>query len=185
MSARTKIDGVRAVSRLGRGSSAFGIALLIAAATLRCASTTGAEKGPTLTWEQHTLRIPLTVEAQGTVSFAERPPLLGRLDLSPILVAEGIKPGKPALTAQAMMHYGRLYIVANRFRSIWEVTPRPGTAQASYRPIHVLPEAGPGRLKDVRLSRYGSSRSSCLRLDRSEGPPVFITPEGEAHDDCP
>ena len=175
---------MRAASRHGRGSSAFAIAFLIAAATLRCA-TTGAASGPTLTWEQHTLRIPLTVEAAGTVSFAERPPLLGRLDLSPILETEGIKPGKPALTAQAMMHYGRLYIVADKFRSIWEVTPQPGTSKASYRPIHVLPEKGPGRLKDVRLSRYGSSRSSCLRLDRSEGPPVFITPEGEAHDDCP
>ena len=162
------------------------IALLIATATLRCATTTTTPAhGPTLTWEQHSLRIPLTVEAAGTVSFAERPPLLGRLDLTPILAAEGLKPGKPALTAQAMMHFGRLYIVADRFRSIWEVTPQPGTSKASYRPIRVLPETGPGRLKDVRLSRYGSSRSSCLRLDRSEGPPVFITPEGEAQDDCP
>ena len=169
----------------GRGSSALGIALLIAAANLRCATTSAATHGPTLTWEQHTLRIPLTVEAAGTVSFAGRPPLLGRLDLTPILAVEGLKPGKPALTAQAMMHFGRLYIVGDRFRSIWEVTPQPGTSKASYRPIHVLPESGPGRLKDVRLSRYGSSRSSCLRLDRSEGPPVFITPEGEAHDVCP
>ena len=168
-----------------RGSHALGIAVLIVVAHAGCATTTNTPHAPTLTWEQHTLRIPLKVEAQGTVSFAERPPLLGRLDLTPILQAEGIKPGKPALTAQAMMHFGRLYIVADRFRSIWEVTPRPGTSEASYRPIHILPESAPGRLRDVRLSRYGSSRSSCLRLDRSEGPPVFITPEGEAHHDCP
>src|SRR5262245_56534109 len=76
--ARSYLDAeivrVRAASR-GRGSHALGIALLIAAASLRCA-TTGATTAhdPTLTWEQHTLRIPLTVEAQGTVSFAERPP---------------------------------------------------------------------------------------------------------------
>jgi len=175
---------VRAAFHEGRGVLAFGVVLLIAAASVRCA-TTATTPLPTLTWEQHTLRIPLTVEAKGTVSFAERPPLLGRLDLSPILEAEGIKPGKPALTAQAMMHYGRLYIVADRFRSIWEVTPQPGTAQASYRPIPVLPETAPARLKDVRLSRYGSSQSSCLRLDRAEGPPVFITSAGEARHDCP
>jgi len=168
----------------GRGTPALAIAILIAAASLRCATTTAAH-APTLTWEQHTLRIPLKVEAQGTVSFAERPPLLGRLDLTPILEAEGLKPGKPALTAQAMMHYGRLYIVAEKFRSIWEVTPQPGTSRASYRPIPVLPETAPGRLKDVRLSRYGSSKSSCLRLDRAEGPPVFITSAGEARHDCP
>lgn len=175
---------MRAAFHEGRGVLAFGVVLLIAAASVRCA-TTATTPLPTLTWEQHTLRIPLTVEAKGTVSFAERPPLLGRLDLSPILEAEGIKPGKPALTAQAMMHYGRLYIVADRFRSIWEVTPQPGTAQASYRPIPVLPETAPARLKDVRLSRYGSSQSSCLRLDRAEGPPVFITSAGEARHDCP
>lgn len=175
---------MRAAFIEGRGSSAIGIAILIAAANVCCA-TTAARSLPTLAWEQHTLRMPLTVEAQGTVSFAERPPLLGRLDLTPILEAEGIKPGKPALTAQAMMHYGRLYIVADRFRSIWEVTPQPGTSVASYRPIHVLPDTAPARLKDVRLSRYGSSQSSCLRLDRTEGPPVFITSAGEARHDCP
>jgi hypothetical protein len=175
---------VRAAFPEGREVFAFGIAILIAGASLRCA-TTATSPLPTLTWEQHTLRIPLTVEAKGTVSFAERPPLLGRLDLTPILEAEGVKPGKPALTAQAMMHYGRLYIVADRFRSIWEVTPQPGTAQASYRPIHVLPDTAPARLKDVRLSRYGSSQSSCLRLDHAEGPPVFITSAGEARHDCP
>src|SRR2546426_2496315 len=35
---------------------------------------------------------------------------------------------------------------------------------ASYRPIPVVREAGQEPMKDVRLSRYGSARSSCLRL---------------------
>ena len=41
------------------------MALLIAAASLRCATTAGTADAhaPTLTWEQHTLRMPLTVEA--------------------------------------------------------------------------------------------------------------------------
>jgi len=55
----------------------------------------------------------------------------------------------------------------------------------SYRPIPVVQDAGQEGMKDVRLSPYGSTRSSCLRLDRASGNPVFITSQGEARDDCP
>lgn len=156
---------------------------LIAATVLSCATPA---VQPTLTLEQHSLRIPLTVEADGTVLLAERPPLIGRLDLSLILQAEGVHPGAPARsTVQLMMHYGRLYVVADSFRAIWEITPHPGTTAASFRPITVVPESSPEPMKDVRLSRYGSSQSSCLRLDWAGGKPVFITPKGEARNDCP
>lgn len=157
--------------------------LLIATVTLSCATPA---VQPTLTLEQHSLRIPLTVEADGTVLLAERPPLIGRLDLSLILRAEGIQPGMPPKgTVQLMMHYGRLYVVADSFKAIWEITPHPGTTAASFRPIPVIRETDPGPMKDVRLSRYGSSQSSCLRLDWSGGKPVFITPSGEVRNDCP
>ena len=141
---------------------------------------------PTLTLEHHSLRMPLTIETDGTVLLAERPPLVGRIDLSPILRAEGVQPGTaPRTTVQVMMHYGRVYVVANAFRSIWEITPNPGTTAAAFRPIPVVRESDPEPMKSVRLSRYGSAQSSCLRLDRVGGTPVFITPEGEARDDCP
>jgi hypothetical protein len=157
--------------------------LLLAAASSACA-TQSVE--PTLTLEQHSLRIPLTLEPDGTVMLAERPPLVGRIDLSPILKAEGVLPGaNTRATVQLMMHYGRLYVVADAFRALWEITPQPGTTTASYRPIPVVREAGQDPMKDVRLSRYGSARSTCLRLDRAGGSPVFITSKGDARDDCP
>jgi hypothetical protein len=157
--------------------------LLIAGAGSACATPS---VQPTLTLEEHSLRIPLTLEADGTVVLAERPPLVGRIDLSPILTAEEFQPGAMKKgTVQLMMHYGRLYVVADAFRSIWEITPRPGTTAASYRPIRVVRDAGDEPMRDVRLSRYGSARASCLRLDRAGGSAVFITPSGEARDDCP
>ena len=157
--------------------------LLLAAAVSSCATPV---VQPTLTFEQHTLRIPLTVAADGTVSLAERPPLIGRIDLAPILKAEGIPIGAGAITSvQLMVHYGRLYVVAEAFHAVWEITPQPGTSTATYRRIPVARESSQENLKDVRLSRYGSSWSSCLRLDRAGAAPVFITPKGEARDDCP
>jgi hypothetical protein len=157
--------------------------LLIAASGLTCATPV---VEPTLMLEQHSLRIPLTIEADGTVLLAERPPLIGRLDLSVILQAEGIHPGvPPTARVQLMMHYGRLYVVADSFRAIWEITPHPGTTAASFRPIPVVLESGLEPMKNVRLSRYGSSQSSCLRLDWAGGKPVFITPSGDLRNDCP
>jgi hypothetical protein len=157
--------------------------LLMAAAVSSCATPAAVQ--PTLTLEQHSLRIPLKVEADGAVLLAEHPPLIGRIDLSPILQAEGVQAGMLAkATVQLMMHYGRLYVVADAFRAIWEITPRPGTTAASFRPIRVLPDSGQERMKDVRLSRYGSSQSSCLRLDRLGASPLFITPEGEVRNEC-
>jgi len=170
------VRGSRCVSRIS-------LLLLLAAAGSSCA-TQSVEQ--TLTLEQHSLRIPLTLEADGTVMLAERPPLVGRIDLSPILKAEGVLPGaRTRANVQLMMHYGRLYVVADAFRAIWEITPRPGTTMGSYRPIPVVQDAGQEGMKDVRLSRYGSTRSSCLRLDRAGGNPAFITSQGEARDDCP
>ena len=158
--------------------------LLILGAAGTCCATQPIE--PTLSLEEHSLRIPLTLEADGTVMLAERPPLVGRIDLSPILNVEGVQPGTRARSkVQLMMHYGRLYVVADAFRSIWEITPHPGSTTASYRPIPVVRSSDEEPMKDVRLSRYGSARTSCLRLDRAGGRPVFITPEGAARDDCP
>ena len=166
----------------GRRSVIGALLCFSAVAVLSCATPVAR---PTLTMEQHTLRIPLTVGPDGMVSFAERPPLTGRLDLSPILRAEGVRPAttKPK-SVQIMLHYGRIYVVAEGFCSVWEITPRPGTSKASYRAIPILRASDGERLKNVRLSQYGSSRSMCLRLDRAGGRPVFITASGELRDDC-
>ena len=163
---------------------ARGILLLAAVAGLSCATTGhSSAPAPTLTYEQHTLRIPIRIEASGAVSFAERPPLSGRIDLAPVLAAEGLQ-GK-SVPAQAMLHYGRLYVAADAFRSVWEITPQPGTSTAVYRAIPVPHLAAAAHLQDVRLSRYGSSKASCLRVDHAGGAPLFITPGGEARDECP
>lgn len=170
---------------MDRGRCLIRMSLLVALGAA-CSSCATPPVQPTLTLEQHSLRIPLTLEADGTVILAERPPLVGRIDLAPILSAEGVAPGsRTRATVQLMMHYGRLYLVADAFRAIWEITPQPGTSKASYRPIPVIRDPGQEPMKDVRLSRYGSSRSSCLRLDRAGGSPVFITSSGDARDDCP
>jgi hypothetical protein len=177
------------VGRAGRANrhrdATAGILLLaavaVACAGLACATTATA---PTLTCEMQTLRMPLRIDGNGTASFAAFPPLTGRLDLTPILVAERMPAGEP-LAAQAMLHYGRLYLVAEGFRSVWEITPSPGSATAAYRAVADPRGAPSSRFKEVRLSRYGSPDASCLRLDRAGGKPMFITPKGEARDACP
>jgi len=169
-----------------RRNATPGIVLLAGALVctlLACATANAPAPGPSLTYEMQTLRMPLKIESDGMASFAGLPPLTGRLDLSPILAAEKMPPGQP-VASQVMLHYGRLYLAADGFRSVWEITPFPGTSNAAYRPIAI--GHGPSnRLKDVRLSRYGSSKASCLRVDRAGARPVFITPNGEARDECP
>ena len=141
---------------------------------------------PTLTLEQHTLRMPLTVKADGSVSFAERPPLTGHLDLSPVLAAEGKKgTSAPVGAVQVMMYYGRFYVVGEGFRRVWELTPLPGTSTATYRAIPLPGKADGKTLTGVRLSRYGSSESSCLRIDRRGSGPAFITEKGTVSGVCP
>jgi hypothetical protein len=171
-------------------SAVRGLVCLAAAAGLSCATPGGPSSSPapsspvtTLTYEQHSLRIPIQIEPNGQASFAEKPPLSGRIDLAPVLRAEGLA-GK-TVAAQAMLHYGRLYIVADAFRSIWEITPRPGSSVASYRSIPVPGLSASSHLKDARLSRFGSAGASCLRLDRAGGDPLFITPAGAARNACP
>jgi hypothetical protein len=163
----------------------FRIACLVlaAAALLSCASAT---PPPTLLLEQHTLRMPLTVKPNGSVSFAERPPLTGHIDLSPVFAAEGKgAASSPGTSVQVMMFYGRFYVVADGFHSLWELTPVPGTSTASYRSISLVPESGRKTIQGVRLSRYGSSQSSCLRIDRKDSDPLFITRKGQVSGACP
>ena len=137
----------------------------------------------TLTLEQHSLRMLLHVGRDGSIFLSDQPPLTGRLDLKPILKAEGISltPQKP-VTVQGMIYYSRLYLIGDGFRSLWEITPKPGTSKGAYRPIPLAAPAA--RVQSVRLSRYGSSRSSCLRIDRTDGAPAFINSRGNLSHDC-
>ena len=165
-----------------RRSAQFCALLLTLAAASACVKPI---QRATLTLEQHSLRMQLHVEKDGTIQLAEQPPLTGRVDISPILQAEGIPLAKRPAMVQAMIHYGRLYMVADGFHAIWEITPRPGSATALYRAVPVS-KGQPGRaLRNVRLSRYGSSGSSCLRIDRAEADPVFLTARGTLAHDCP
>ena len=154
--------------------------LLAVLATSACLKSV---RRDTLTLEQHSLRMLLHVGRDGSILLADQPPLTGRVDARPILQAEGIAstPQKP-VTVQGMIYYGRLYLIGDDFRSIWEITPRPGTSTGTYRPI---PLAAAGGVQSVRLSRYGSSRSSCLRIDRGNGQTAFINSRGALSNDCP
>jgi hypothetical protein len=40
-------------------------------------------------------------------------------------------------------------------------------------------------VREVRLSRYGSAGSSCLRVDGFGADPFFITEAGDIRDVCP
>jgi hypothetical protein len=139
----------------------------------------------TLTLEQHSLRMQLHVGKDGTIQLAEQPPLTGRVDISPILQAEGIPLAKRPATVQGMIHYGRLYLVADGFHALWEITPHPGSTAALYRAVPISKGQTRAALRNVRLSRYGSSGSSCLRIDRPEADPVFLTARGTLAHDCP
>ncbi len=118
----------------------------------------------------------MAVDADGFISLAEHAPLLGRIDLSAIVAAEG----QIVEEVQVVQHQGRYYITAERFRNLWEVSPQPGERQATYRPIHV----SENRLSGVRMSRYGPSGRACVRLDADGVGPWYVTDKGELHDVC-
>jgi len=139
-----------------------------------------------LPFEQHTLRIQLTLDGDGFAALAQYQPLTGRIGLKPILEAEGMWPSPSRkTTVQLLVNYGRFYVVAEGFRAVWEITPKPGTSGATYRPAVTLAEAQAPAPKGVRLSRYGPSGSSCLRIDREGGPAIYVTYEGKVNDRCP
>ena len=139
---------------------------------------------PSLLFEHHTHRIPLTVDAGGMAQLAEHHPLAGRIDLGPIFAAEGMVPvAEESTNLQMLVHYGRFYLAADGFRSVWEVSPAPGSPTASYRPIPVVDAAAPP-MREVRLSRFGPAEAACVRIDRAGGETVFIDALGEIHAIC-
>jgi hypothetical protein len=164
-----------------------GMGALLLASLISSGCATPVTGGPTLAVETHILRVALPVDPHGVISLAAYEPLVGQIDIAPILSAEGVPPApeQAPRTVQVMMSYGRFYVVADGFRAIWEITPQPGTRTGTYRPIALVPGPDQAPLKAVRLSRYGSSQSSCLRIDRAAGDPIFITSTGEVADACP
>jgi hypothetical protein len=172
------------LDRLHRGCSAIlTLALSLVASAWGCARPV---LSPSLPFEQHTLRVQLAVDSEGFAALTQYQPLVGRIGLKRILQAEGAwPPDSRKRSVQLLVHYGRFYVVGEGFRAVWEITPHPGTAGASFRPAVLLAAPGEPPAKGVRLSRYGSSGSSCLRIDREGGPTVFITAEGKLDDRCP
>jgi len=119
----------------------------------------------------------MDVATDGSVDLSEQTPLMGRIDVGPILDAED----REVRTVQVLLHEGRYYITADGFRNLWEVTPTPGLSVATFRPIFVsdLP------LSDVRITRYGPAGSPCVRVDATKiGGPWFLNDEGELRDRC-
>lgn len=131
---------------------------------------------PQLELEQGSFRMMTVVEPDGTVSLARNAPLLGRLEIAPIIEAEGTA----VANVQIMVHRGRYYITADEFLNIWEVSPSPGETQAVYRPIAVSGEA----LAGVRLSRFGSPERVCVRVDLENAGPYYINSKGKIDDEC-
>ena len=119
----------------------------------------------------------MAVDVDGFVHLAEHAPLLGRIEVAPIIDAEG----RAVETVQVVQHQGRYYITADGFQNVWEVTPQPGSTLATYRRIRVSESP----LSGVRLARYGPTGRACVRVDVDGGGPWYITPQGELDDQCP
>ena len=156
---------------------AFGAALLLLFTGLAPPGCSHHRRAPSLALEQHSLRLSLSVAPDGTANLAERPPLLGRIELRPILESEGTTPD----SVQMLLHAGRYYLWADGFRNVWEITPLPGSTEATYRPVRISQESSSG----VRLSHYGSAGSGCVRLDAPGHGVRFISNQGEVHETCP
>ena len=142
-----------------------------------CAGRPAMQSIPTLELDSGSLRLSLALDRNGTINLAEHAPLRGRIEVAPILDAEG---HEEAETVQVILHGGRYYIMAEGFRNIWELVPRVGTTRATYRSIAV--SATP--LSGVRMSRYGPEGRACVRLDVDGAGPWFVTGKGELHDRC-
>jgi len=123
------------------------------------------------------MRVSLAVARDGRVSLSDDPPRFGRIDVGPILAAEGVV----VSSVQVLERAGQYYLWADGFRNVWEVTPKPGSSEAGYRalPLSVQPLSG------VRLAHFGTAESICVRLDAPDHEPWFISPEGKLHARCP
>jgi hypothetical protein len=130
--------------------------------------------------------MPGTVSDDATLELSTYSPLVGHLALSPILSAEGLSPDTEdgAQPLQVVIHYGRFYLAGDGFHSLWEFTPLAGTDQASYRPIHVLTDLEAPGMTGVRLSRFRNLDAVCIRLDRTDHSPLFLSADGAFNATC-
>lgn len=157
------------------------IALLIALAAV-CAASSGcllmrpADHHPTTTMDLGSFRLTMDVEPDGKLRFSGHEPLSGTLDIGTILDVET----SGAESIQLLLHRGRYYLTSDGFRNVWEITPTPGTTDASFRPISIRGKV----LSGVRLTRYGPPGRACVRVDAEGVGPWFVTAEGEVHEEC-
>jgi hypothetical protein len=163
-----------------------GLLALCVFAMPACLHRSAVNTTPSLALEQHSLQIPLTTDTQGMARWQERPPMVGTIDMKPILAAEEIPTGSPdPENLQLLVHYSRFYLAADGFRAVWEISPEPGSSSATYRAIPIVLESSSPPLREVRLSRFGPPNASCVRVDRADGEPVFIDAQGDAQPFCP
>ncbi|MCZ6669768.1 MAG: hypothetical protein O6947_01920 [Acidobacteria bacterium] len=175
---------------------AMGVILVLSSALLTaCLGGSRPVSGPvaeigrgssTLTLEHHSLRVPLAVGKDGFARLTGGRQLLGKIDLGPIFAAEELPLTQAATrNIQLLIHFGRFYVVADGFRSVWELTPEAGTSIAFFREIPLVRDPDAPPLTDVRISRFGPADSACVRIDRAEGDTVFIDVEGNTQPNCP
>jgi hypothetical protein len=153
------------------------LAVVVGLASTGCAlRKPGEARLPELGIEHGSFRIEAPVDTDGSILLTQRVQLLGHIDAAPIFASEGAS----AETVQVLLHDGCYWIAAEGFGNVWRVEPEAGTARATYRAIPLPdPAAGP-----VRLSRWGASDRSCVRLDAEHGGPWFVRSTGEIVDAC-
>ena len=160
-----------------RWFGAAGLAVGVGLASTGCALRKPAEERlPALRIEHGSFRIQAPVDIHGSILLTERVQLLGHIDAAPIFASEGTT----AESVQVLLHDGCYWITAEGFGNVWRVEPQMGTPRATYRAIPLPdPAAGP-----VRLSRWGGSDRTCVRLDAERGGPWFVRSTGEIVDAC-
>lgn len=135
------------------------------------------ESAPTLTLDHATFMLLLPVDPNGIVRFPSQSSLMGSIDASPILQAEGRSPR----AIQVILHLGFYYLTADGFANVWELRPQQGSRLAAYRPIRLPETAASG----IRLSRYGPAGQACLRVDSAGKAPLFLGAAGALSAHCP
>lgn len=154
----------------------FGLVVSCALAPACSARRERRNSAPILTFDHGTYAIRMHVDPMGFIHLSDHPPLMGRLEIGPILKDEIAAPE----SVLVMLNQGTLYLAGDGFANLWEVRQGPEPETALYRGI---PIPG-GTVSGVRLSRYGVSGRACVRIDADGTGPWFLTSEGVLDESC-
>lgn len=158
---------------LGRRHPQFVILSLLLVCLGACMHAT---PPPTLQMELHSFRLSVEITPDGWADLGSQPPLDGRIDLRPILAVESVDPD----TVQVLLYSSRLYLWADGFRNVWELTAEAGVGWAQFRPLAVADHP----LSGLRLARYGTADAGCIRIDVPDLGARFISSTGSLEVEC-